>query len=96
MMVGVCKIQCVLFEVNSLKEKRMIIKSIIGRIQSKFNVAISEVAYHDQWTRCEIGISCVSTSTKHANQMIDKIISFIEQDGRVELMNIETEYIGFK
>ena len=29
--------------VHSLKEKRMIVKSIIGKLQNKFNVSIREV-----------------------------------------------------
>lgn len=93
MITGICKLEIILFEVHSLKEKRMIIKSIIGRLQSKFNIAVSEVGYQDQWGRSEIGISCVSTQTKHANQMLDKIIDFVDKDGRVEITRKETEYI---
>ncbi len=94
MITGICKLEMMLFEVHSLKEKRMIIKSIIGRLQAKFNSSVSEVGYQDQWRRSEIGISCVSTNTKHANQMLDKIIDFVEKDGRVEIIRQETEYIG--
>ncbi|NLK73236.1 MAG: DUF503 domain-containing protein [Clostridiales bacterium] len=94
MIVGICKVELLLFESNSLKEKRMIIKSIIGRIQSRFNASVAEVGYHDLWARSEIGIACVSTDTKHANQMLESIISFIEKDGRVEIISQEIEYSG--
>lgn len=94
MITGICKVEMILFEPNSLKEKRMIIKSIIGRIQSKFNASVAEVGYHEQWARTEIGVACVSTDTRHANQMIDNILSFIEKDGRVEITNQAIEYVS--
>jgi len=90
----ICKIELILFEVNSLKEKRMIIKSIIGRVKAKFNISIAEVGAHDLWGRSDIGFACVSTQTKHANQMLDNIISFIERDGRAEIIKQELEYVS--
>ena len=33
--------------VHSLKEKRMIVKSIIGKLQNKFNISIREVENQD-------------------------------------------------
>ena len=42
--------------VHSLKEKRMIVKSIIGKLQNKFNVSIREVENQDLHQRISIGI----------------------------------------
>ncbi len=94
MITGICRIELILFEVNSLKEKRMIIKSIIGRIKAKFNISVSEVGAHDLWGRSAIGFACVSTQTKHANQMLNNVISFIERDGRVEIITQDIEYVS--
>lgn len=94
MITGICELEMILFETNSLKEKRMIIKSIVKRIQSRFNVSIAEVGYNDLWGRSEVGFACVSTETKHVNQMLDSIIYFIENDGRVEIVRKETEYVS--
>ena len=33
--------------VHSLKEKRMVVKSIIAKVQNKFNVSISEIDAQD-------------------------------------------------
>ncbi|MDK2919092.1 MAG: uncharacterized protein PWQ37_1825 [Candidatus Petromonas sp.] len=93
MIIGSCQIDLTLFEVNSLKEKRQIIKSIIGRVQSRFNVSIAEVSLNDIWRRSSVGIACVTTSTKHANQIINNVIKFIERDNRVEIINFEIEIL---
>ena len=41
--------------VHSLKEKRMIVKSIIGKLQNKFNISIREVENQDLHQRISIG-----------------------------------------
>ena len=43
MLVGVCCVELYLTSVQSLKEKRGIVKSIKTRIAQKFNVSIAEV-----------------------------------------------------
>ena len=59
-----------IYESNSLKDKRHIIKSIIGRIQSRFNVSIAEVGLNDSWKTSIIGFACVTNDTSHANQIL--------------------------
>ncbi len=89
MIIGTCEVEVALYEVNSLKEKRQIIKSIIGRTQSRFNVSIAEVGMNDIWRRGNIGFACVTTSTKHANQMINNIVKFFENDNRIEIIKFD-------
>ncbi|SHJ84575.1 DUF503 domain-containing protein [Paramaledivibacter caminithermalis] len=93
MVIGSCEIELIIFEVNSLKEKRHVIKSLIKRIQSRFNVSIAEVDLNDIWRRGVIGFACVTTSTKHANQIINNVVKFIENDGRVEIINCEFDIL---
>lgn len=80
-----------IFEANSLKDKRRVLKSIIERIKSRFNVSIAEVDLNDKWQFAVIGIACVSNDSKYAQKTISKIIKFIDEDGRVEIIeeNIE-------
>ncbi|PAB60760.1 DUF503 domain-containing protein [Anaeromicrobium sediminis] len=93
MIIGSCHMELFIYEVNSLKEKRQILKSIIGRVQSRFNVSIGEVGLNDVWRRAEVGVACVSTNTKHALQMIDKIVEFIQRDGRIEIISCNKEIL---
>lgn len=93
MIIGSCEVELAIFGVNSLKEKRQIIKSLICRIQSRFNVSIAEVGYNDVWRSGAIGFACVTTSTKHANQMINNVVKFIENDNRAEIVNCDIEIL---
>ena len=91
MIVGICSVKLKIYESNSLKDKRHIIKSIIGRIQSRFNVSIAEIDLNNNWQTSIIGFSCVTNNTKHANQIISNVLKFIDGDNRVEIIehNIE-------
>lgn len=93
MMIGSCSIEIIMHEPNSLKEKRHIIKSLVGRLQSRFNISVAEVDMHDKWRHGVIGFACVSTTKKHANQMINKVIDFIEGDTRVEVVKFDIEIL---
>ncbi len=91
MVVGACEIECIIFECNSLKEKRHVIKSIIQRLQSRFNISIAEVGENDKWQRSIIGFSVVSNSNKHIDSTICSVINFMDNDERIEIININTD-----
>jgi len=94
MIVGVLKAQLHLQGITSLKEKRSIIKSIIGRLQSRFNISIAEVDHQDNKTCAVIAMALVSNDTGFVNQQFDKIINFMQNDGRFYLGKIERETFG--
>lgn len=91
MMVGICSIKVIMYEVNSLKGKRQIIKSIIERVKGRFNVSIAEVGSQDKWQVAEIGFCCVSNSRKHTDSIINNVLHFIENDGRVDITECNVE-----
>lgn len=77
----------------SLKEKRSVIKSIIGRLKSRYNVSVAEVGLNDKWKNAVIGVACVSNEAAHANSMLASIVNFVENDGRAVLVDYVTETI---
>ncbi len=91
MIVAACQIKLMLYESNSLKDKRQVIKSIIGRIQSRFNVSIAEVGLNDSWRITTLGVACVTNDNSHANEIIQNIIKFIDGDSRVEIIDYNIE-----
>jgi uncharacterized protein YlxP (DUF503 family) len=91
MIVGVLTAQLHLQGIGSLKEKRSIVKSLIGRLKSRFNVSVSEVDHQDSKTSAVIGIAVVSNEGRFVNEQLDKIIDFMRKDGRFYLGTIERE-----
>ena len=94
MNVGVCKVSLRMPENMSLKDKRRILKSIIARVSSKFNVAVAEVDDEDRWQLCTIGISCVSNNGRHANEVLSKVVDFIVKSRfDVEILDYKIEIV---
>lgn len=93
MIVGTAKIYLYANWVHSLKEKRMIVKSLVDKVKHKFNVSIAEVEDLDVHQSIVIGIACVSNSTKHSNQCIQSVIEYIEQNTEAVVKNVEIEIL---
>jgi len=91
MIVGVLTTHLSMQGVTSLKGKRSIIKSLIGRLKSRFNISIAEVDHQDSKTSAVIGISIVSNDTHFIDQQFDAIINFMRNDGRFYLSQIQRE-----
>ena len=94
MNVGVCKVRLRLPENETLKGKRQTLKSITERVKNRFNVSIAEVDDHDLWQVVTLGITCVSTSSQHANEVLSKVVAFIEKCRfDVEMLDYEVEIL---
>ncbi len=94
MNVGVCRISLRLPENLSLKGKRRVLKSIITRVRSKFNVSMAEVDDHELWQLATLGICCVSNDGRYTNEVLSKVVDFIV-NGRfdVEILDDEIEIL---
>ena len=95
MVIGVCKVLLSIDSAFSLKEKRQIIKSILGRVKSRFNTSIAEVDYNDSWKNTVIAAAYVSNNSKHAYSIMAKMVNFIESDTRAVLVDYTTEIMHF-
>lgn len=94
MRVGVCRLRFRLPENGSLKGKRQFLRSITARVKNTFNVSIAEVEDLDRWQLATVGISCVSNDARHANEMLSKVVSFVEaHQGDAELLDYELEIL---
>ena len=83
-------------ESHSLKEKRSVVRPMIKRVQSRFNVSIAEIDNLDSWQVAGVGLVCVSNSQGHAEEMLQNVVGFIEntlKDGYVA--EIETDIQTF-
>lgn len=78
MVVGACEITLQLPDNRSLKGKRQVSRSLVQRIRNRFNVAVSEVADQDRWQTLSLGITCVSDDPRHANEILSKVVDFVD------------------
>lgn len=77
--------------VNSLKEKRMIVKSIQAKIRNKFQVSVSEVENQDVHQSIVIAVAAIVAHQAQADSMEEEILRFIEMNTEAEIMESEAE-----
>jgi len=91
MIVGVMTAQMYMQGITSLKGKRSIVKSLLGRLKSRFNVSVAEVDHQDSKTSAVLAIAIVSNQATFIDQQFDAIIKFMRNDGRFYLGQTERE-----
>jgi uncharacterized protein len=92
MFVALCRVELfILEEPHSLKRKRQIIKSMKERIRHRFGVSIAEVDDLEKWQRACLGIAYVTREKNEAEQLIAKLLGYMESDGTVEIMTKHLE-----
>lgn len=80
--------------VHSLKEKRMVIKSLMKRLTNTFNISVSEVENQDIHQSLVIGIAGICGSSSQVDSTMENIITFIESNTEAEIILIENEEIN--
>lgn len=94
MVVGVCLVTITIPEARSLKDKRRVIRSLIQRIKSRFNVSVAEVEDQDIWQTAGIGFAAVSNSARHADETLSTVLNFIENNLQEGLLtDVQTEIL---
>ena len=78
MLVATCRIQLNLDGVSSLKEKRRILKSVIGRLSNQFNVSIAEIDHQDVWQTAVLGVAAVGSDGAHLQRVMDNLLTWFE------------------
>jgi hypothetical protein len=90
--VGVSRLELRVPASGSLKAKRHVVKSLVGGIRAKFNVAVAEVAYQDLWQRAALGVSCVSETPFQVRKILHEIERWVRTEDRVEVLSV-TEHV---
>lgn len=94
MIVGMARVVLSLPASHSLKDKRQVLRSIIAQVHNQFQLAVAEVDEHDQWQIGVLGIAYISTSARHADEVIAKVVSFIaSRPLEAEVLDYETEIV---
>lgn len=87
MIIGSATVEFIVYDANSLKDKRKVMKSLIAKLQLKFNISVAEVDLNDKWRHGVIGFACVTNDTVHANKMVSNVLNYIEDDPRIEVID---------
>ena len=94
MVVGVLELTLAV-PAASLKEKRGVVKRIVGRTRNKFNVSAAEVDELDNPGAAVLGIITVANDRKFINSVLNKIINFIDDLYLAEIIDQHMEITNY-
>ena len=72
--------------VHSLKEKRMIVKSLTVKLQNKFHVSAAEVDEQDTHQLIVIGVAAIVPHNAMADSLMEEISLFVEENCEAEIL----------
>jgi len=93
MLVGLLTVRIEVAGSESLKDKRMVVRSLITRIRDKMNVSAAEVGDLDLWQRAMLGFAVVSNDGAHNDQVLEKVVHLIENDPRCAVLEVDRESV---
>ena len=79
--------------VHSLKEKRMIVKSLVAKLQNKFHVSAAEIGEQDVHQIIVIGVASIVPHNAMADSLMDEISEFVDANTEAEIIEEEREIL---
>ena len=77
--------------VHSLKEKRMIVKSILAKLQTRFHVSAAEIDSQDTHQIIVIGVAAIVPHNAQADSLMENISRFVEENCEAEIIDEKRE-----
>lgn len=77
--------------VHSLKEKRMIVKSLLTKLQNRYHVSAAEIDEQDTHQLIVIGVAAIVPHNAMADSLMDDISNFVEENTDAEILDEERE-----
>ena len=93
MIVSMIQIIFELPDIDNIKEKRRVIKSVMEKMRNRFHMSAAEVDLQDSLSFAQIGGALVSNSRTFGETVLRKAFNMIEKETpvRIQDMSIHSE-----
>ena len=93
MIIGILQFQLRIADSRSLKEKRMVLKSIKDKLRQRFNISVAEIGDQDLWQSIRLGVAAIGSDKRYLNGLLSEVQSWIEHNHEVELVASQMEFL---
>ncbi|MBR1711080.1 MAG: DUF503 domain-containing protein [Clostridia bacterium] len=77
--------------VHSLKEKRMVVKSLVAKLQNRFHVSAAEIEEQDTHQLIVIGVASIIPNDAIGDSLMNEISDFVEENTEAEILDEHRE-----
>lgn len=92
-MIAYAEVECRIYDAQSLKQKRSVLKRILTRIRNEHNVSVSEMEHQDLWQRSLIGFVTVANDKKQAERTVQQVLNLIDSFPEIERAETLIEWL---
>jgi uncharacterized protein YlxP (DUF503 family) len=85
MFVSVLQLDLHINGAESLKDRRAVVNSLLGRIRSRWNVSAAQLDSDEVWQRARIGVAALSGDKPTLDTLCNHIRDFVENDYRCDV-----------
>jgi len=93
MRIGCLQVQFSLPESRSLKDKRMVLRSLRDRILNKMNISVAEVGKQDLWRSSEMAFVTVANEKQVVEKRLAEVSNILRSNPRIVVMDLYTEFL---
>ncbi|AEH48544.1 DUF503 domain-containing protein [Parageobacillus thermoglucosidasius] len=83
-MIGFVACECLIYDAQSLKEKRAVLQRIITRLKQKYNISVAEIDHQNVWQRTTLGIVAITASRAATEQELQRALALIDSFPELE------------
>ena len=94
MFTGTLSLDLLLGDVHSLKEKRAVVRPIVGELRRRLSVSAAEVGGLDLYRRAEIGVAVVAADAAHVGEVLDTCERLVFGRPEVEVLSTRRRLHG--
>ena len=94
MWVGSLRLDLLLGDVHSLKEKRSVVRPLVSELRRKYDVSAAEAGHLDLHRRALIGVAVVGADAKHCIEVLDACERLVASRPEVDLLSAHRQLHG--
>ncbi len=93
MVIGLLTLRLHFPESQSLKDKRVVLKSLFDRVRNRFNVSIVEAEDRDLWQSSVVVLAHVNTDRSNAESVLQAVLNLLDGESMLQVVDVETEFL---
>jgi uncharacterized protein YlxP (DUF503 family) len=82
--IGFVACECIIYDAQSLKEKRAVLQRIMTRLKQKYNISVAEIDHQNVWQRTTLGIVAITSSRSTTERELQRALALIDSFPELE------------
>ena len=91
MIIGAAVVELHVRGSRSLKAKRGVVRTLVGRLRSRFNLSVAEVGGQETWQRAVLGLAAAGSDRSFVRRQLERAVEFIDEQHLAERLSADFE-----